>query len=319
MANYGFVSCFFFLLCTVWLRRFVANPYEGIDWKKVSYHKANLHTHTTASDGKFHPHQIVDIYRNLGYTILSITDHDYMNKNQNRITFPWEKFSDLVTSKQENGLFENRCPESLGMLAVTGNELSEHHHTGSYFNDFPGSENIETSLKAITEKKGLAVIFHPGRYKNQYKIDWYLNLFRKYPVIVGIEVYNQGNRYPDDCTFWDSILSIMMPERTLWVFPETTLIQKGILEGTGMFFYLKNLLSVISERQWKKGIFILSTVLMEKRGNLQKLKVLMLTQKKVLSGLKRTIAQKLNGFLRVISSGQEANLHTKTEKMSRAI
>ncbi|MCM8758259.1 MAG: hypothetical protein NC906_00595 [Candidatus Omnitrophica bacterium] len=233
----------------------VVNPYEGIDWNNVSQHKANLHTHTTASDGKFHPNQIVDIYHKLGYTILSITDHDIMNKNTNRITFPWEKFSEMVTSKGEKGLYENRCSESLGMLAIIGNEISDHHHIGGYFNDFPGSQEIETSLNAITEKKGLAIIFHPGRYKHQYKVDWYIDLLKKYPVTVGMEVYNQGNRYPDDCTLWDSTLSIMMPERIIWGFSGDDAHTKNHIGKNWNVFLLEKLTLQNFRKAIEKGNF----------------------------------------------------------------
>ena len=40
------------------------------------FYKANLHTHTTLSDGKFSPEQIKEHYFNLGYSIVAFTDHD---------------------------------------------------------------------------------------------------------------------------------------------------------------------------------------------------------------------------------------------------
>lgn len=42
--------------------------------------KANLHTHTTNSDGKFTPAQIIDMYKDAGYDVLNFSDHSVVNK-----------------------------------------------------------------------------------------------------------------------------------------------------------------------------------------------------------------------------------------------
>lgn len=41
----------------------------------VKFYKANLHTHTTISDGKMTPEEVRDLYKEKGYSILAITDH----------------------------------------------------------------------------------------------------------------------------------------------------------------------------------------------------------------------------------------------------
>ena len=48
-----------------------------IDLLKINgyWHKANLHCHTTLSDGKMTPQQIKDWYRSHGYSIVAYTDH----------------------------------------------------------------------------------------------------------------------------------------------------------------------------------------------------------------------------------------------------
>ena len=46
-----------------------------IDPKKKKY-KANLHCHSTFSDGKKTPQELKEMYKNKGYSILSITDHE---------------------------------------------------------------------------------------------------------------------------------------------------------------------------------------------------------------------------------------------------
>lgn len=43
------------------------------------YFRANLHTHSTISDGKFSPKELKEIYKEHGYQILAITDHNIIS------------------------------------------------------------------------------------------------------------------------------------------------------------------------------------------------------------------------------------------------
>lgn len=46
-------------------------PYNG------NYYKANLHCHTTDSDGKYTPEEVKKLYKEEGYQILAYTDHNF--------------------------------------------------------------------------------------------------------------------------------------------------------------------------------------------------------------------------------------------------
>ncbi len=56
------------------MRRFV-NPFDA----KGNWYKANLHTHTTTSDGAATVAEAVTGYRRKGYDVLALTDHDATN------------------------------------------------------------------------------------------------------------------------------------------------------------------------------------------------------------------------------------------------
>ena len=43
-----------------------------------NFYKANLHCHTTVSDGKMTPQEIKEHYMKNGYSIVAFTDHDVM-------------------------------------------------------------------------------------------------------------------------------------------------------------------------------------------------------------------------------------------------
>ena len=46
--------------------------------KEGFFYKANLHTHSTVSDGRLSPEELKKAYKDLGYSILAYTDHDVM-------------------------------------------------------------------------------------------------------------------------------------------------------------------------------------------------------------------------------------------------
>ena len=43
---------------------------------QTQYFKANLHTHSTISDARLSPQEVKQAYKDLGYQILAITDHN---------------------------------------------------------------------------------------------------------------------------------------------------------------------------------------------------------------------------------------------------
>lgn len=181
----------------------VVDPYSAVDWIAHQRHKANMHTHTTQSDGAMNPAQVIDEYKARGYSILAITDH-------NRCTYPWENWG--------------RYPDLLGMLAIAGNEPSDHHHLNSFFVPFTTtSTSVDLTLTQVGLAGGLAVLNHPGRYT--YTVQDYVNWYNIHHHLFGLEVINQGGRYNgnwsrvwpgNDIVLWDRILSIMMPERPVW-------------------------------------------------------------------------------------------------------
>ena len=186
----------------------LVNPYEGIDWTSTAQHKANLHTHTTQSDGSHNPDVVIDFYHSRGYSILALTDH-------NLCTWPWDTW--------------NRNPETLGMLAVPGNEYSRHDHVNGFFLCHETSSNsVEQTLSEIGIQGGLAVINHPGRYWSldgqgnipESTLQKYLTWYTDYPgdLLVGMEVFNSINRHPNDILLYDALLSALMPERPIWIF-----------------------------------------------------------------------------------------------------
>ncbi|UCH63707.1 MAG: hypothetical protein JSU77_04475 [Fidelibacterota bacterium] len=180
----------------------IINPYANVDWVTHGQYKANFHTHTTIGDAAATPQEVIDQYLEAGYSILALTDHD--TNGPEEPTWPWQAY--------------DRSPDSLGMVAIQGNEISEENHIGSHFNDYgnPDIQSEEEAIKEIGQRGGLALLHHPGRYDRT--LEWYLDLYRRYDHLIGQEVYNQIDRYPGDRAKWDSILTVLLPERPVWAF-----------------------------------------------------------------------------------------------------
>lgn len=221
--------------------RLVLNPYERVDWDSYGQYKANLHAHTLESDGFLEVWEVIEEYHSRGYHILSITDHDDMRYS--RPTWPWQAYG--------------MDPEKLGMLAVKGNELSFQHHIGSYFSNYYGYRqgSVDESLRNIGEEGGLAVFFHPGRYNSPDKWRWYLPYFRKYPHLLGMEVYNMGDRYPRDRELWDNLLFELMPYRPVWGFSNDDMHQYYQIGRNWNVFLMPELSEKALRRALKEGQF----------------------------------------------------------------
>lgn len=198
-----FVSLVYMSASTASPPPLVTSPYTRVDWSMHHQHLSNFHTHTTQSDGRQDPSDVIDLYHALGYTVLAITDH-------NSHTWDWE--------------FHGRAAGDLGMVAVRGNELSHHHHVLSLFCDLETeTRDLVTALGQVQEKGGLSVLAHPGRYWElddgavpEQLAQQYVLLFQAHPSLIGMEVVNQDDRFPHDRSLWDALLTELMPQRTVW-------------------------------------------------------------------------------------------------------
>jgi len=235
------------------------NPYEAVDWEKFGQHKGNLHTHTTNSDGRHSPQEVIDAYHEEGYEILAITDH-------NHVTWPWEDYE--------------RDPEQLLMVAVVGNELSRHRHTNSLFTEYPepirsrSTNNLSISLREVEELGGLTFLCHPGRYWNPRDgavddgtLEFHAGLFKEYPNLIGFEIHNQGDRYPEDRLLWDALLTEFMPRRPIWGFANDDTHRASHVALNATIFILPELTLENVRLALIQGQFFSSTITTQSRDD----------------------------------------------------
>ncbi|MDP6526088.1 MAG: hypothetical protein QGI24_10310 [Kiritimatiellia bacterium] len=219
----------------------IDNPYGRVNWQEDGRYKASLHTHTKASDGAMYPHEVIDRYKALDYDILAITDHDH-------VSYPWTGLSKLYGKK-----YENRDPDEVGMLDIPGNELSKHHHMGSYWTRYKGKRKEVWSLISTRLRGGQVMMNHPGRYGK--KASWYVKLFKRFDHLTGIEVYNQGDRYSGDRKKWDEILTLIMPHRPVWGYSNDDMHKLPHLGRNWNVFVLPRLSDRWIRKGMKDGLF----------------------------------------------------------------
>ncbi len=219
----------------------IKSPYETVNWDTWGAYKSNLHTHSTYSDGEMLLSEVVESYYALNYDILAITDHGvngttwntqptmvpvvgyykYINKID---TLTDERYNEIITGSDRGGK---------GMLNVTqGIEMNclvlNKNHVNGFFADYgyaiPGKENdYESAIKGNSLAGGLSFINHIGDWTkdggdnsgntNVQTIQYFSDLFIKYPSCVGMEIINRMDSTTKyDRVLWDNILQVTVPQ-----------------------------------------------------------------------------------------------------------
>lgn len=153
-----------------------------------NWHKANLHTHTTASDGALTPLQVLEWHLEHGYHVLAITDHD------------------RVTNSNEPG-------KDRAILSIPGTEISaqrgevEYHVVALGVDAMPVAPGCDPqeAMEAIQAMGGVSFIAHP--YWNDHVPADLLSL----DSLIGIEIFNTGCwldiQKGHSLVHWDVLLS----------------------------------------------------------------------------------------------------------------
>lgn len=223
----------------------VVNPYKNVKWESWQTYKANLHTHTTASDSKLTLTETVEAYYDAGYDILALTDHGVINNGWTEERETYGRFGDLhdctplsddAYARITGGLDRN----GRGMTDLTGgieNSMSvvSATHVNGYFSSWgtgiPGIENDYRTAAMMVEKTGgFSVLNHIGRWTKAYSdhsrsseqsyLSYFSGILLDFRTCLGMEIVNRfDNMTGGDRVLWDNLLSICIPEgRNIWGF-----------------------------------------------------------------------------------------------------
>jgi len=191
-----------------------------------SFYKANLHCHSTFSDGKHTPAELKELYKSQGYSVLAITDHEgliyhpelddnefitipgvelafYKIKNDPYITCHlccYKKDNKNVYQPGYNAAFVHPS------FAWTTNPEMRAQITpkGEAFCMLYTPENINHVIKTLKEEGFIITINHPT-WSMQYESD-----YLAYEGLDNLEVYNnacyQGGFDEHDSKVYDTLL-----------------------------------------------------------------------------------------------------------------
>jgi predicted metal-dependent phosphoesterase TrpH len=122
-------------------------PFDNPFACEGNWYKANLHAHTTESDGKLSPEAVAAHYRRQGYHALAITDHG-------KVT-PCREFSahDFICIEGiEIGSGNSEVDRAFHIVGLDVPESVASAPTG----------NPQATLDAIAEAGGIGFVAHPG-------------------------------------------------------------------------------------------------------------------------------------------------------------
>ncbi|MFH1308143.1 MAG: LamG-like jellyroll fold domain-containing protein [archaeon] len=147
--------------------------------------KSNTHTHTTNSDGDSSPATVVSLYKNLGYSILAITDHGYVTN--------CTPFTNL----------------SANFICVSSEEWTSTKHITRINVSSPYNNNIinmQNAVNAANSGGGFAIAAHP----NWSSTIWSVSDLTSLQDYTAMEIYNKviERLTPDPYAVkkWDEVL-----------------------------------------------------------------------------------------------------------------
>lgn len=206
----------------------INNPYETVDFENWDQYKADLHCHTTASDGDEDMDVMIEEHYTQGYDVLALTDHGIVNRGWTQVStrnyykIMWAvtegKIPDVtpLTEERYNEITTGVGRNGRPMIEVPlGNEQNptsfNNAHVNSWYADYGdgilgGTSNYEEVVKNVEAAGGLSVINHPGEYTSakeekceadayneddiwySYVINKFANILTKYDSCIGIDI-----------------------------------------------------------------------------------------------------------------------------------
>jgi len=172
----------------------IRNPYAV----PGEYRKVQLHCHTTESDGNFRPRELLQMYRNAGYSFVCITDHN------------------LVTRCNELNDHE--------FVAIPGTEDTVSRflpplgpHMGRLFVDAPlrrGSP--QQRINQTVAGGGIVSLCHPSWTGNLWTGTWSREAVENLSGFRLVEIWNPHSNSDDDVRRWETALSRAGEKEPVW-------------------------------------------------------------------------------------------------------
>lgn len=166
-----------------------------------NWYKGNLHTHTTRSDGRRSPEEVVALYRRGGYDFLALTDHRLYGYGQE---FSSEDFLLIPGMEMDLRDEQRQCDNHLVVLRSqpSGRNYADLDHVEP--GPWQGRASCQRVIDALAAHDNYVIYCHPVWSRCE------LEDFVGYDNLLGLEIFNYGcaveNRTGLADLYWDSLL-----------------------------------------------------------------------------------------------------------------
>ncbi len=206
----------------------INNPYATVDFDSWDQYKADLHCHTTASDGDEDMDVMIEEHYAQNYDVLALTDHGITSKGWKTVSsrnyfkialsiadgklrqitpLTEQRYNEITTGVGRNGRPMIEVP-----LGIEQNPTSLNNaHVNSWFTEYGdglvgGTSNYDEVISNVDATGGLSVINHPGEYTKakeescqadaynenddwyNYVINKFANILTDYKSCIGIDI-----------------------------------------------------------------------------------------------------------------------------------
>ncbi len=178
--------------------------------EKGQFYKANLHCHTTLSDGRNTPAEMKDYYKEHGYSILAISDHELLTdhsalNDDNFLTITSYEYAFVEDkpypfAKTIEFNFFAKDPHNTTQVCFNPDYVSPRHKERANKIKFDGEPfvreyTIESMQKVIDEakKNGFLVSLNHPHYSMESPA-----FFGQLKGLFAMEIHNQGSYYCGD-------------------------------------------------------------------------------------------------------------------------
>lgn len=264
----------------------ITNPYEDVDWN-VGPFKANLHAHTTFSDGGMDLADVVEEYYAQGYDTLALTDHGVVEASWDQrplLTPPLDiqnwfgglrkvlssaRLAQITAGEGEGrgGRGMIQVPKGIEMNAAV---VYKNHVVGLYAGwgyYWTGLDNdFRTPIRMTEKRGGITFIAHPGEWVGGNEegagdpayANFFADILRDYGTCLGIEVYNRVDTVTRwSRLLWDNLLKRLMPEgRQVFGFANDDSHKRSDIGGTAELLYMPSNTADNVRKCLEKGAFL---------------------------------------------------------------
>ncbi len=194
---------------------------------KLPFYKANMHTHTTLSDGAFTPEEIKELYKSHGYSVVAYTDHEHIIDNSHLSDDGFLAITSCELAIKEIATAHTGKNQRLKVCHLNFYALDPHNITtpcySSIYDHFKSEELAEKGLVKFDEEyvrvyshEGISEMIRLGREKgfivSYNHPNWSLENacdYLGYEGLFAIEIFNNGINvmgFPDDERAYDDML-----------------------------------------------------------------------------------------------------------------